>query len=140
MQTEDSAAAPSIHLSIAHDAEFVFCAATPGPVGVDVEAVSRRFERVRERIIRDRNREVVDRYLEQSGDDEAVVLARVWAAAECAVKTSRLNLWRILDTAELTGLTEDRILLKIPSSPNDTIGTVIQKIQDGHVFSYLRRR
>ncbi len=90
-----SGVARSLQVSIAHktdgDGAIAIALAGTGPVGVDVERVEARSERVKALAFSDDERQWV-RAAVATGQDEDDLGTRVWAAKECAAKAIRTGL------------------------------------------------
>ncbi|MFI3286498.1 MAG: 4'-phosphopantetheinyl transferase superfamily protein [Rikenellaceae bacterium] len=116
-----------LHISVSHSAELVAVILSPQPCAVDIEALTRNFERVASRYI--------------SPDEELLFgslnsyKASIWSIKECLYKYAGVKELDLLNDLRVTSMESDRFSGWI-ASPQNTVKGFISVIA-GHTLVYI---
>ncbi|KKK56599.1 hypothetical protein LCGC14_3062900 [marine sediment metagenome] len=127
----------NVHFSISHKKDYIFCAADPDSViGVDVEKVDEKLEKLKSYFMSPEEESVIAGHVEIK-----VMLFQyytgLWASKECVVKCLKKNLWEVFRKVRLTGIVENKFLLKYISDTSERDISSNNFLYDGYIFSVV---
>jgi holo-[acyl-carrier protein] synthase len=127
----------NLYFSISHKKNYIFCAVDPVRViGVDVEKIGGKLEELKSYYMSSEEEGVI---LDYAAGKESPLLyyTALWASKECLVKCLKKNLWEVFRKVRLTGIEENRYLLKYVA--DDEVYNISSDnfMYDGYIFSIV---
>lgn len=98
-----------LYCSVSHSSRFVVAVAHRHPVGVDVEEVSIRMQRIEHLFLSSGEKHLVA----QSGQDVLSAATRIWTTKEAAAKALGLHLFQALREVEVVKMGQEAGLLMV---------------------------
>jgi phosphopantetheinyl transferase len=127
----------SLHFSISHKEDYVFCAADPARrIGVDVEKISWKLEKLKSYFMSREEEELIS--VSVAGKEITLrYYTALWASKECLVKCLKKNLWDVFKKVRLTAIQENKFLLKYPKEGPGYDITAANFMYDDYIFSVM---
>ncbi len=116
-----------VHWSLTHKPAFVAGVAAPGPIGIDIEEIRPRSERLKNRIAGPEEWELIDA-------EQPVSFFRYWTAKEAVLKAAGVGL-AALSECRILKIMDARHLVIVFQGQN---WTVAHHFFDGHLASVVR--
>ena len=127
-----------IAVSISHGGELAAAVAARGcRVGLDVEPVTEKAARLRERIASPEERALVEGAVE-GGAALGVIYTRLFSAKEAMAKCRGSHLFHALVHYRVTAVEPERLWLEDASAPGGPVFGVVTEVYRDHVFSLFR--
>jgi phosphopantetheinyl transferase len=98
-----------LYCSVSHSSRFVVAVAHDHPVGVDIEGISNRFQRIRHLFLSPEEEQMLSR----SGLEFEPAATRVWTIKEAAAKALGLHLFQTIREVEVVKIEDETALFRV---------------------------
>lgn len=98
-----------LYCSVSHSSRFVVAVAHKHPVGVDIEGISRRIQKIQHIFLSPEEKHLIA----QSGLDFEVAATRVWSIKEAAAKALGLHLIQALREVKIVSLAKEESSISV---------------------------
>lgn len=98
-----------LYCSVSHSSRFVVAVAHRHPVGVDIEGVSERIERIQPIFLSPQENQIIS----QSGLDFRFAATRIWTIKEAAAKALGLHLFQAIRQVRVVQMEKEESLIRV---------------------------
>lgn len=127
----------SIHFSISHKLDYIFCAVDPEfKIGVDVEKVDNKLIRLKSYFMSPEEEKIISDTIKMK-DLLHYYYTELWASKECLVKCLGRDLWEVLKNAKLIEIRDNDFFLSYKLGDKELTVISSNFFYDGYVFSII---